>query len=77
MTEVEEEIVSTEEVVEKAQKDLAVASEKGDSAAITKHSKEFHDSRQRIDRLFEKLEVLSREKDEKTREFELRLSDTE
>lgn len=77
MTEVEEEIVRTEEVVEKAQKDLAAASEKGDSAAITKHSKEFHDSKERIDRLFEKLEVLSHEKDEKTREFELRLSDTE
>ncbi len=77
MTEVEEEIVRMEVVVEKAQNDLAAASVEGEPDAITRHSKEFHDARLRIDTLFEELEALSREKEEKTREFELKLSDTE
>jgi len=77
MTEVEEEIVRMEGVVEKAQIDLAAASESGDSASITKYSKDYHDSKQRIDALFEKLDALSHEKDEKTREFELKLAETE
>ncbi|MEW6602162.1 MAG: ABC-F family ATP-binding cassette domain-containing protein [Nitrospirota bacterium] len=72
--EIEHEIIRLEEKTESDNKELLEASMRGDGDAIKVLSKALHDSRSRIDSLFPELEQLHEELEDRTREFEQRLS---
>ena len=77
IVEIEREIVSLEAMVEQSNKDIVDASFKGDGTAINKLSKALHASQAKIDSLFSELEPLQIELEDKTKEFEEKLSGIE
>jgi ATP-binding cassette subfamily F protein 3 len=72
--EIEREILSLETIVMQGNKDIMGASVKGDSGAITSLSKTLHDSQKRIESLFSELERLHPELENRTKDFEEKLS---
>jgi len=70
----EENIVKLEQAVDQDTQELVAASAKRDGEAIRKLSKSVHDAKEKIETLFSELEVLTRERDEKAKEFEQQLS---
>ena len=73
MAEVEGSIVSLEKRAEESSQALLAASERSDADAIAGISKQFHESRERIDALFDELESITAEFELKSGEFEARL----
>jgi len=72
--EIEREIMSLEAMVEQNNKNIVEASFKGDGTAINKLSKALHASQAKIDFFFSELEPLQIELEDKTKEFEEKLS---
>jgi ATP-binding cassette subfamily F protein 3 len=72
--EVEESIMRLERGVEQDTQALVKASVKGDGESIRRLSMSVHESRGKIDILFDELETLTNELDAKSREFEERLA---
>lgn len=75
MAELEHLISVLETKVEETGRVLTAASEKGDSAEIARISKEYHDSKDRAETLFDELEKITTEHDLKEKEFEAKLSE--
>jgi len=69
ISEVEESIMLLEQGIESDTQALVDASVKGDGESIKRLTRSIHESRERIDILFDELETLSGEFDAKTREF--------
>ncbi|MBI1911227.1 MAG: ABC-F family ATP-binding cassette domain-containing protein [Deltaproteobacteria bacterium] len=74
---IEDMIVNLEKAAEAASAALLQASEKGETDAITLHSKTYHEARNKIDSSFDELERLTAEIDSKSKEYEVRLSEME
>lgn len=74
MAVIEEEIVTLEKSVEEAGHELLKASERAEAGEITRLSKIYHASKDRIDVLFDMLDAVNAEHDSKSREFEERLN---
>ena len=72
--EIERDIMSLEAMVEQSNKDIMYASVKGNGDTINKLSKALHDSQSKISSLFSELEPLHIEFEDKTKEFEEKLS---
>ena len=77
IVEIEREIMSLEAMAGQSNKDIVEASFKGDGTAINKLSKALHASQAKIDSLFSELEPLHIELEDKTKEFEEKLSGVE
>ncbi|MBI4685477.1 MAG: hypothetical protein HY755_09790 [Nitrospirae bacterium] len=77
IVEIGREIMSLEAMAGQSNKDIMDASVKGDGTAITKLSKALHASQAKIDSLFSELEPLHIELEDKTKEFEEKLSGIE
>lgn len=75
MSRMEDEIVTLEVKAEEASRALLKASERGAPEEITEYSKALHETRARIDELFDTLESLNGEYEAKAREFEARLDE--
>ncbi|MBI5455178.1 MAG: ABC-F family ATP-binding cassette domain-containing protein [Deltaproteobacteria bacterium] len=75
MSGLEDEITELERVSEASSRELLLASERGEADLIAKLSKTYHESRERIDTLFDRLESLTNEHDAKVKEFEERLGE--
>ena len=73
----EREIVSLEAKTGLDNNELMEASVKGDSGTIKRLSKTIHDSRSRIESLFSELERLHIDLEDRTKEFEEKLSGME
>jgi ATP-binding cassette subfamily F protein 3 len=74
ISEVEEEITRLERGMAQDTQALVDASVKGDGESIKRLSKSIHESRGKIDTLFDELETLTNELDIQSREFEERLA---
>mgnify|MGYP001579997580 FL=1 len=74
IAEIEREIMNLEAVIAQSNKDIMDASAKGDGDALTKLSKALRDSQSKIDSLFAELERLQAEIENKTKEYEEKLS---
>ena len=72
--EIESDIMSLEAMVEHSNKDIMNASVKGDGDTINRLSKALYDAQSKISSLFSKLEPLHIEFEDKTKEFEEKLS---
>jgi len=72
ISEVEETITRLEHGMERDTQALVKASVKGDGESIRRLSMSIHESRRKIDTLFDKLEALTNELDAKSKEFEER-----
>jgi ATP-binding cassette, subfamily F, member 3 len=70
ITEVEETITRLEKGIEQDTQALIEASAKGNGNSIMRLSMSIHESREKIDYLFNELETLTVELDAKSREFE-------
>lgn len=77
MSDVEDSIVRLEQQIEDMERNLTIASEKGEASAIADLSRSYGESKEKIDSLFNELEALTVERDSRTKEFELRISETE
>lgn len=75
MEKIEETIILLESTAEEASSALLLASERGEAEAITLSSKAYHESREKIDSLFDELEALNLEHDSKAKEFEQKLNE--
>jgi ATP-binding cassette subfamily F protein 3 len=75
LTEVENTITELEQQIEKTTHALLEASVKGEGAAIKTMSKSLHDSKAKIDILFNEMDNLTLELDAKSREFEEKLNE--
>jgi ATP-binding cassette subfamily F protein 3 len=75
--EIEREIVGLEAIVGQSNKDIMDASAKGDGDTIKRLSKALHDSQSRIESLFSELERLQLKLEDKTKEFDEKLSGVE
>jgi ATP-binding cassette subfamily F protein 3 len=73
ISEVEKAITRLEQTMEQDTKALVKASARGDGDSIRRLSMSIHESRGKIDTLFDRLEALTSELDVKSREFEERL----
>ncbi len=73
ISEVEEAIMTFEQGVGRDTQSLIEASVRGDGAAIRKLSRSVHESREKIDMLFDELEALTDELESRSREFEEKL----
>ncbi len=73
IAEVEGSIVRLEKAAEESAQALLAASERSDADSIAGLSKQFHESRERIDSLFDELESLTADFELKSREYEARL----
>ena len=71
------EIISLEETISRDNEDILAASLKGDGATIKRLSRSIHSSQTRIEPLFSELERLHKELEDKTIEFEEKLSGME
>lgn len=74
MKEIEEEIIRLEQKAEEENRQLLAASQENDPDAIASFSKAYHDSRGKVDQLFDKLEGITAEHDSKVKEFEERFN---
>ncbi|MDO8746048.1 MAG: hypothetical protein Q7J70_00110, partial [Thermodesulfovibrionales bacterium] len=77
IVEIEREIMSLEAMAGQSNKDIMDASVKGYGDTINRLSKALHDSQSKIDSLFSELEPLHIELEDKTKEFEEKLSGVE
>lgn len=75
ISEVEGTITSLEEQMKSETQTLIAASIKGEGETIKRLSKSLHETRQKIDALFDELETLTEELGRKAREFEERLEE--
>lgn len=75
ISEVEETITSLEEQMKSETQTLIDASVKGEGETIKRLSRSLHETRQKIDALFDELETLTEELGRKAREFEERLEE--
>jgi len=73
IAEVEGSIVRLEKAAEESSQALLAASERSDADAIAGLSRQFHESRDRMDTLFDELESITAEFELKSREYEARL----
>jgi ATP-binding cassette, subfamily F, member 3 len=72
--EAEESIITLEKGIERDTEELVKASEKGDWQSIQRLSRDIHDAKEEIERLFGELEVLTEKHSGRTKEFEERLA---
>ena len=75
MNGLEAEITELERVSEASSRELLLASERGEADLIAKLSKTYHESRERIDTLFDRLEALTDDHDSKVKEFDERVKE--
>jgi ATP-binding cassette subfamily F protein 3 len=74
IADMEQTITRLEAKIEQETRDLMEASHKGEGEIINQLSKSIHESKEKIDSLFNELEQLSTEHDQKAREFDEKLN---